>query len=544
MINRIIAGERKPDTELVAQCLEGDRDAFGQIVSRYQALICSLTYSATGSLGQSQDLAQETFITAWRHLGLLREREKLRAWLCGIARCLIGKALRRDGREPVHAAEPLDTTHEAVSVEQMPSERAITKEEEAILWRSIEKVPEIYREPLVLFYRENQSIERVAAELELSEDAVKQRLSRGRKLLAAEVAAFVEGALERTNPGRTFTVAVLAALPATLSTSAKAATLGAVAIKGGAIAKSAVAFGFLNVVLSGLLGFIGPWMQYRVFLKLAKTENERQGIHTFYRRLLGLMVGYAVILIGLIVFGKGLVRTHPLFYSCILIGLTVAYAATAARFGFQANKMFSKFRKDREEREGSHSSAPACEYRTAFELFGLPLVHIRIDRTGSKLPPVKAWIAAGDRAFGALFAFGGVAVAPFSIGGVAIGLMPWGGAAIGLLAVGGFSLGAWAFGGLAVGWQAFGGCALAWNSAMGGLAIARDFAIGGTAHAAQFNNEISTRFVRENFFFSNMVVLSRHIGWLNMLWLLPVFGWWRALLKNSRIDQKTSGHTL
>jgi DNA-directed RNA polymerase specialized sigma24 family protein len=69
MINRIIAGERTPDTELVAQCLEGDRDAFGQIVTRYQALICSLTYSATGSLGQSQDLAQETFITAWRHLG-------------------------------------------------------------------------------------------------------------------------------------------------------------------------------------------------------------------------------------------------------------------------------------------------------------------------------------------------------------------------------------------------------------------------------------------------------------------------------------------
>jgi len=46
------------DSELVQRSLLGDREAFGQIVSRYQALICSLAYSATGSLSQSEDLAQ------------------------------------------------------------------------------------------------------------------------------------------------------------------------------------------------------------------------------------------------------------------------------------------------------------------------------------------------------------------------------------------------------------------------------------------------------------------------------------------------------
>src|SRR5215471_4755064 len=104
----LITREATTDTELVGRTLEGDRDAFEHIVSRYQSLICSLTYSATGNLGQSQDLAQETFITAWKHLRLLRERDKLRAWLCGIARRLIGKALRRDGREPTHGAETLE----------------------------------------------------------------------------------------------------------------------------------------------------------------------------------------------------------------------------------------------------------------------------------------------------------------------------------------------------------------------------------------------------------------------------------------------------
>ena len=107
--------------ELVAQSLGGDRDAFGQIISRYQSLVCSLAYSATGSLSQSEDLAQETFITAWKRLGHLRERDKLRAWLCGIARFLIGKALRRDGREPIHAAEPLDAADESPAPELLPS---------------------------------------------------------------------------------------------------------------------------------------------------------------------------------------------------------------------------------------------------------------------------------------------------------------------------------------------------------------------------------------------------------------------------------------
>ena len=98
--------------------------------------------------------------------------------------------------------------------EALPSEQTISREEEAILWRSLERIPELYREPLILFYREHQSIEHVAAALELSEDAVKQRLSRGRKLLQEEVQAFVENTLSRTAPGQAFAGAVLAALPA------------------------------------------------------------------------------------------------------------------------------------------------------------------------------------------------------------------------------------------------------------------------------------------------------------------------------------------
>jgi RNA polymerase sigma factor (sigma-70 family) len=169
------------DAELVNASLSGNREAFGQIVSRYQSLVCSLAYSATGSLSQSEDLAQETFFAAWKHLAELREPAKLRAWLCGIARNLINDSLRTQGREPSHRAESLDEISESHSPEPLPAERAISKEEAEILWRSLERIPEAYRVPLVLFYREHQSVQAVAQNLELTEEAARQRLSRGRR---------------------------------------------------------------------------------------------------------------------------------------------------------------------------------------------------------------------------------------------------------------------------------------------------------------------------------------------------------------------------
>ncbi len=321
------------DSNLVIASLSGDREAFGQIVARYQSLICSLANSATGSLGTSVDLAQETFITAWRHLGHLRERNKLNAWLCGIARNRINNMLRREGREPLHGAGPLDEINESASAESLPHERTISQEEEAILWRSLERIPEIYREPLVLFYREHQSIESVATALNLTEDAVKQRLSRGRKVLSAEVTAFVEGALVRTNPGRAFTLGVLAALPVTLTTSAKAATLGAAAVKGAATVKTAVGLGGLAALLSPVFGLIAPQIQYRVFLAAATTDMERQQLRSHHRRLLGLIVGFAVLLVALIKFSGTLVQVHPQLFAGLLVSLVLAFVIASMRLG-------------------------------------------------------------------------------------------------------------------------------------------------------------------------------------------------------------------
>src|ERR1017187_3123678 len=284
------------DAELVSGTLAGNRDAFSQIVTRYQSLICSLAYSATGSLGQSEDLAQETFITAWKHLRHLREPGKLRAWLCGIARNRINNSLRREGRGPMHAAEPLDAAAESPSAQPLPSDQAISKEEAAILWRTIQHIPKAYREPLVLFYREGESVERVAAALDLYEDAVKQRLSRGRKLLHEQVLGLVEGTLRQTAPGKTFTLGVMAALPL-LGTTAKAATAGAV-VKGSSSAKTIIGLATVGTILLfysllAFLAFLGGCVGYGMSRACVRSFRQCENVIRFWRAV---AVGFAVCL--------------------------------------------------------------------------------------------------------------------------------------------------------------------------------------------------------------------------------------------------------
>jgi RNA polymerase sigma factor (sigma-70 family) len=328
MTTEAISPVEVDDAELVARSLRGNRDAFGQIVARYQALVCSLAYSSSGSLSQSEDLAQETFATAWKKLPGLREPGKLRSWLCIIVRNLSHRARRGQNHDAAHGAEPMETLDKLPAPGPHPLDQAISREEEGILWRSLERIPETYREPLILFYRQHESVEQVALALELSADTVRQRLVRGRKLLQEEVLTFVEGALGRTSPGPAFTQVVLSALPVAAS-SAKATGVSATVAAGGAAAKSAAILGSVG----SLFALLGSGFVSARAVADGTTKSLRERKFTFLMVSIqsGLLVlffaaiwNFGEVIFGPASFGANILRAMIIFLYCILnVGLSM-----------------------------------------------------------------------------------------------------------------------------------------------------------------------------------------------------------------------------
>lgn len=194
------------DAQLIAASIGGARNAFGTLIERYQNLVCAVAYSTTGDVALSEDVGQETFVEAWKRLADIREPDKFRGWLCGTARNLARMALRRRQRE---LADGGHSAHALQSPAASALENVISEEQKALVWRAFEAIPETYREPLVLFYREEQSVKQVAQGLDLSEEATKQRLTRGRQALRDELAKVAEVTLSRTRPSQAFSAAVL-----------------------------------------------------------------------------------------------------------------------------------------------------------------------------------------------------------------------------------------------------------------------------------------------------------------------------------------------
>jgi RNA polymerase sigma factor (sigma-70 family) len=194
---------------LVEAAQRGGRQAFTALVERYHVVVCSLAYALTGDLQQSEEIAQETFATAWGSISSLRQPERFRSWLYGITRNHTSYAKRSQRRQ---GRKLLQFQVSRTDIEPSALDSIISREEELVVARALERIPEIYRLPLVLFYREGQSVGKVADALDLSEVSVKKRLSRGRRMLQGEVFARLESALARTGPRKELAGIVAAAV--------------------------------------------------------------------------------------------------------------------------------------------------------------------------------------------------------------------------------------------------------------------------------------------------------------------------------------------
>ncbi|MEM9366800.1 MAG: sigma-70 family RNA polymerase sigma factor [Planctomycetota bacterium] len=467
------------EEQLVLAARAGDAEAFGELVQRYSGIVTGIAYSILGDFVRSEDVGQESFWNAWRNRKSLQDPTKFAGWVCGIARHRALDAVRKERRcKEVEAPAALEqqASHESTS------DAGIGDEEKALVWSTLESLPETYRETMVLYYRGEQSVQMVARSLQVPEPTIRKRLQRGRELLRSELASVVEKTLRGTTPKAIFTAAVLGSLPgnamaATVTAAGATKTLG---VKGGEVSTfgfgvvSAATMGAILGVLGGVAGTaIGAYASYRSSPYL----SQRKIIVGMFLLAMFQMATFT----AWIVFIAGRQATEqalaPDRYGSVISISIVTFQMILC--GTVVSGLWLHRRAGQRDKASGLATAPGYQapdiglkhsqrYTSKRKLLGLPLldVHQSIRRdTDGKIHPAgtaKGWIAIGDRAYAPFLAMGGVAVAPIAIGGMPIGLVALGGAALGLFALGGLAAGGVAVAGLACGVLAMGGLCIGW----------------------------------------------------------------------------------
>lgn len=256
----------------------GDRDAYGRIVAACQNVVTAVALAITRDVPASEDIAQDAFLAAWQNLRRLQNPSSFLPWLRQITRNLARDHLRANRYRPLDGEGAEIAISLAADPSPTPVQQLVEDEREHAATELIAALPEDSREVLLLYYREGQSSQQVAALLGLSDAAVRKRLSRARQGLRDDLMQrFGEFALGSA-PTAAFTAVVASAL---MVASPPAAAKGILAV---AAAGGAKTFGKLVLGAAGSIGiamvaaFAGIWLGLRSQLKGAIDGEERTAL--------------------------------------------------------------------------------------------------------------------------------------------------------------------------------------------------------------------------------------------------------------------------
>lgn len=188
-------GSMETPAELIARARRGDGEAFRLLFERYTRPVISFIFYTVGRRALAEELAQETFLRAYKNLGVLRDEAKLSTWLFGIARNVVREELRRArGREPQGSVELDDPAAAHVRDEQpSPSSRLFGKELGAAVGAALSALDEDKRTVFVLKFYHQRSYEEIAAVTGFSPAKVRNDLHRARAEMRRRLKPYVGG---------------------------------------------------------------------------------------------------------------------------------------------------------------------------------------------------------------------------------------------------------------------------------------------------------------------------------------------------------------
>lgn len=164
----LTAIEPQPEVALIRAAQGGDRAAFGRLYEQYEPLIHGILIARV-AYDDAEDLMQDVFVRAMQQLTKLREPAAFCSWLITIARRVAVDHLR----------SRMSTTDLGTARLDAPQ----SNPEALTILATIQRLPETYREPLILRLVEGMTGPEIAARTGLTPDSVRVNLCRGMKML-------------------------------------------------------------------------------------------------------------------------------------------------------------------------------------------------------------------------------------------------------------------------------------------------------------------------------------------------------------------------
>jgi RNA polymerase sigma-70 factor (ECF subfamily) len=180
----------QPDEESVRSCLDGQPAAFRELVQRYQSPLRRCLYARLGNAEDATEATQEAFVRAYFALSELRKPASCLYWRMGIAYRVAKETRRAAGRRRTVDWEQLESSEPAHKRD---------KDTDTSVAEAVAKLPEIYREVIVLRFYGGQSCVQISRDLNVPLGTVTKRLSRAYTLLRERLDPKLPN---RESPGR------------------------------------------------------------------------------------------------------------------------------------------------------------------------------------------------------------------------------------------------------------------------------------------------------------------------------------------------------
>ncbi len=187
------------EEQLVFNAREGDVDSFTELIERYQERIYRTVFWLTKDHNDTDDLVQEAFLHAYKHLDGFKQKSSFSTWVYRIAVNRTLNFLKKRSKEKNRAMIPVeDCSADRIGENSYvsPEKQALRKELRGKLGEAIESLPLPYRASFVLVVIQGMSHHHASDVLGCSENTVSWRIFRARKMLQTKLLPYLEGEKE------------------------------------------------------------------------------------------------------------------------------------------------------------------------------------------------------------------------------------------------------------------------------------------------------------------------------------------------------------